>query len=206
MKPDVFLPYSAVERLLVKELWPADIVLTRSDSWLARWIRAAEVLQSGDALVNHAAGVVGQGQKEVIESLWRVRRTLIADLAGQHLVVWRHRHLEWHQREAIVDRWREREGALYGCSKIPLMLGDAVIGPITGWMFGGEWANPFTRLFAFLPWIVCSQFIAWGYDEELGLAVFGRPWREITPDDIDDWCYMHPGSWELIHDHLPERG
>src|SRR5262245_24453809 len=85
---------------------PGDIILLRGTRWLNRAIRAAGVFKSNDARVDHAAMALGCfGVDQLAESTWLgVRRNLLASYEYAPCIVWRHRHLNNIQRNAIAGR------------------------------------------------------------------------------------------------------
>lgn len=179
--------------LAAVRLLPADVLLTRDRGRVSRLIRAGEILRDEDGVAefSHAELI---NPPRVIGSMWRIREAPLAIYDGAEVVIWRRRDLTDVQRGLIASAALSQLRKHYGAFKLVLFALDAICG--TTW---------FTWRLSLTNFKVCSQFVAWCH-EIRSPGVFGRPWNQVSPDDIDDWCLAHPEAWQEVFCSLRYRG
>lgn len=172
----------------IPKLMAGDVILSRSQTWLSRKIRLFEKWRSGGSRFSHALLALGEltEKPEVIEALWKVTRNSLEKYSDQEIVIYRKKNLTQGQRNEIALKCVSVERSTYGIMKIPLLALDA--------MFRTYW---FSQHLGFSNFKVCSELIAWAYDEVLNESVFGCNWRSVSPDVIDDYC-IQTQEWEMI--------
>lgn len=184
-------------------LEPGDVLVTRSDTWLSKAIRFFEKLQTKDARVSHAAIAIGDDQ--CIESLWRVKINDLAKYRTDGQVVFIYRlPLTLDQRAKLRRGILTNAGGNYGWTKLPLFALDGIASAVTR-AFGRK--KPvffFTRRLGLLNIPVCSQFVVYALEKWAGFTLKDAasktvPWREVSPDYLDDLLQMpENGATEVI--------
>ena len=174
------------------KLLPGDIVLTGGRSWIARAVRFFSTQPDESATwANHAMIVAPNGRLVSMEPVFGKYRDL-ADFAGDMIAVYRVNRIEKRGGEivTVTDRDRERlgvaaanyVGCFYGVAKCLLH------------------AVGLRRFCTFDAFPICSWAVAMPYAHILGVNewplvdAFTRrfvPAREVTPDDLADFC-EHP--------------
>lgn len=175
-------------------LFPGDIILSRSNTWLSKSIRHFEAKRSGDGRIkgsrySHALmalGITWPGEY-VIESLVRVTVSPFDKYDDQEIVIWRRKDLDLNQRIQIASKAISVRKDSYGIFKIPLFALDSVFG-----------TYKFSKYLGLSNFKVCSNLIAWTYEKTLGVKQFGKSWRSVTPDVIDDYCMLNPHEYDEI--------
>lgn len=195
----------------MSRLLPADIGLSNvsGGGLVAAGIRwATTAAGEGRSRVSHAFLVEAPAERiedtVIIESTApKVRRwTLESYLRRGDIFYYRHRLLEDADRELILEAARRRLGEPYGFGKIAWHLLDAVVGKtlslpvvLLGRILGRRWRGYEPRIFRRLDLgypLVCSQLVAWAYEQVLDASPRLRgtglmfPWQTYSPDDLDD--------------------
>jgi hypothetical protein len=176
-----------IGKTMVPSLLPGDCINTASQSWISKMIRDFGKMRSGDAQYSHTAIALGGGM--CVESLWRVRVSLMTKYDDQTIIVWRipddmilaaNPGIDpLSVREAVAQQALLMAGDSYGLFKIPLFALDSV--------FRTYW---FTQTFGLSSFKVCSQLFAYNWSK-IGNIDFGVNWRSISPDYLDDWFSMN---------------
>lgn len=175
------------------QLYPCDVVLTRSQSRLGRLVRFFTQQRGEKATeVNHSAIITTAGHIRdvlVIEALLStVEHNFWQKYAGSGMEVsiWRPRGLTEQQRRAIVFRAQRYIGFPYGGSKL--------IAHALDWLIGGKYF--FRRLTGLSYYPICSWLVAFSF--AAGRLDFGVPPGAISPDDIDDYVRNHPEEYLCV--------
>jgi hypothetical protein len=190
-------------------LLPADVILTRSNTFLGRAIRFAERRPGDPAVYNHVGMVTRSGlvggtprhptpddwrQAAMVEALWHVRLGEVWDFYGPpagenrpEVAVYRPTNVPSNDRSAIAATAEEHVGQRYGWWKLAAPLADSLLSAVT----------PFrdVRLFRRLlfadsrpicSYLVAKAYASRGYD-------FGVPAGTATPDDVHDYVERELG-------------
>jgi hypothetical protein len=186
-------------------LLAADIILTRSNTFLGRVIRLAERRPGDPAKYNHVGIVARSGLLRpearefwsgaaMVEALWHVRFGEVWDFYGPPagpnrpiVAVYRPTNVPSNDRSAIAAAAEEHVGQRYGWWKLAAPLGDSMLSAVT----------PFrdVRLFRRLlfadsrpicSYLVAKAYASRGYD-------FGVPAGTATPDDVHDYVERELG-------------
>lgn len=177
---------------MIPKLLPADIILTRSNTWLSKAIRWFGKRKTGEAFVSHAAVALGDifGEQKIIESLSSVKLNPLSKYEGQRIIIYRP-PISDEDRKRIADflLTKEHKGG-YAWLKLPLMALDSMVP-------GDNY--PFTRIFGISHFKVCSQLYVYAF-YKLGIKLFHRNWREWSPDGICDFAAAN--RWPLIYNSI----
>lgn len=192
-------------------LLPADVILTRSDTWLGRAIRAAERRGSDTASYNHVGVVVSAGELPpqdgdwrlapfgpvMVEALGHVLRRPVWEGYGPQvkdqnaIAVYRPLNLEPGQGQSIARSAMAYVGERYGWWKLFFHLGDAVISKVAG-----RDVRLLRRALFVKSRPICSFLVAKAF-AAVGLG-FGVKPGSADPDDVADFCRQNPDKYELI--------
>lgn len=189
---------------LNSKLLPGDCINSRSNTLLSKLIRKAGRNNFPDyigqdlnsARVSHTALALGDGL--CIESLWRVRINPISKYDGQKCVIWRiPDHIienanpdmnPMQIRESVAKHALFSAGDSYGVLKIPLFLLDFAFN-----------TYKFTSKLGISNFKVCSNLFAYVWHKH-GNIDFGRDWRSISPDYLDDMAIVE--KWDLVYSSI----
>lgn len=166
---------------------PGDIVLTASNSFLARAIRWCERSpKEAKSLYNHT-GLIGNGGTlrdcTIIEALWRTEEhSLLKEYGGKSDIVAIFRRIDIGASETakVVARARTYLGKKYGWWKIPAHGIDALVSRAIG-----KRVSPLKHILWIESRPICSLVVADAYDE-LDIRFCGTSPTECQPDDIAD--------------------
>ena len=198
----------------IPKLKPCDIILSRTDAWLSKAIRAFEKKRTGSARFSHAAMALGDltEKQEVIESLWKIQRSPLAKYEKESIIIYRHKLLTDIERREISLIALSVSNAPYALLKIPLFALDAAFNTYF-----------FTSKLGISSFKVCSNLAAWSYhqyfkqkSEDLFTSgvpfpknswqkryaengVFDTGWKSTSPDTIDDNNREEPELWEQVY-------
>src|SRR3989304_3442715 len=138
----------------IPKLKPADIILSRTDAWLSKAIRAFEKKRTGSARFSHAAMALGDltEKQEVIESLWKIQRSPLAKYEKESIVVYRHKLLTDAERREIAFEALAVSNDAYAVLKIPLFMLDSAFNTYF-----------FTSKLGVSSFKVCSNLAAFSY-------------------------------------------
>jgi hypothetical protein len=191
-------------------LLPADVILTRSNTFLGRAIRFAERRPGDPAVYNHAGIVTRSGlvggtprhpdpdnwrQAAMVEALWHVRLGEVWDYYGPpaganrpEVAVYRPTNVPSNDRSAIAAAAEEHVGQRYGWWKLFTHLGDSALSALIPRV---KDVRLLRRLNFWDARPICSVLVAWafasrGYD-------FGVPAGSASPDDIHDYVERELG-------------
>jgi len=176
------------------ELKPADIFLTRGDSWISAGIRFfSRGIGEARTRVNHAGLIVEGGPLTVavaVEARSRVLRHRLWDAYGppcrDAVAIYRARNLTDDDVKRIVARAEDYVGRKYGVLKIAAHLAD--------WALLGAYA--FRRLAAMDKYPICSWVVAHAYAK--AGKNFGVAPGAAQPDDIWDFIKSPPDIYEEV--------
>jgi len=189
-------------------LLAADVILTRSDTWLGKAIRLAERRPGDPAIYNHVGIVTRSGfvdwdlshglQAEMVEALWRVRQGPVWNLYGPPaganrpaVAVYRPLNVPSNDRSAIAGAALDHVGQKYGWWKLLGPLGDSALS------FAARRDVRLLRRLLFVDQRpICSYLVAKAYVTR-GYG-FGVPAGTATPDDIHDYVEANPDKYVKV--------
>lgn len=177
---------------VLPNLEPADILLSRSNSRASRVIVAVQTLQNGMSRASHAALVIND--TECIEAVWH-GLTITPLKRYDHIDnirIVRLKNISHEQRLEIVVTLVARLGEPYGWSSLILLALDSMVSFLIKREI--KW---FSSLLKITRFAVCSQAVAWAYEQVLKRKVFGTDWKSVTPDMIDEEA-KEP-EWETVY-------
>lgn len=175
----------------MKNLLPADVVLTRADSWLGRAIRWFERGRGeSPSWANHAAIMVSYA--EVLEALTTVKMHPLIEIQDA-FQVWRHIGLQDYERTLIKEYAMDYLGRSYG----PLKLGLHALDGLGHKIFGKE-IFLFRRLAFMNPYPICSWVVSYSYFKGIDYK-FGVEPECADPDHIHDHV-TSSAHWEMVHE------
>ena len=190
----------------LKTDWPylvaGDIILSTSESWIAKSIRFFGKLQTGSAEFSHAAFALDG--KHCIEALDRIRINPISRYYKQTVQIWR-LPLSPNERDNFHDGMIIRTAGNYGWTKIPLFAMDSVCSSI-GRMFGRTkpcvW---FTKRAGIFNIQVCSQLGVYGFHKFTDYRLCDVDhkevtWREVSPDYFADLLHLPHNRAQLLYE------
>jgi hypothetical protein len=173
----------------VNILREADIVLTRSNTWLGRSIRFMSThLGDSKSQVNHCGIMVTPTL--IVEALNTVKRRPLIDAYGvpskQLLAVYRPRNLTGEESVRVVMKANSYVGRTYGYLKIVAHALD--------WVLQGAYV--FRRMAGVDKYPICSWVVAHAY----GVVgkYFGVAPGAATPADIWDFVTRNPDKYEQV--------
>jgi hypothetical protein len=178
------------------QLLRGDVVLTRSDSWLARAIRAVAGQAYSHTAIVSKGGFVDIAR--IVESDKRIRQGgLLEHHARDFVNVWRPLNVDDDTVDAIVSLCEARIGEPYGVGEFFTQLPDAILRKLIGRNIVAA-----RRLNRMIPGTQCSGLIA-GAFSQLSLNFGVEPYA-ATPQDIDRYCASNPSKYQKVFGERPD--
>jgi hypothetical protein len=162
-------------------------------------------------LASHVAIVVKSStrlsESIIVEQTWpRIMKSTLGKYYGKSKVyIYRDHALSDDQRRTLAEAALNARGR-YGLTKVVRFLANAIIGKVislpvvlAGLLMGRKVRGFEPPVFDWIDItgsVVCSQFIA-GLWWNLGYH-FGKAWQSVTPDDLMDFCQIHPERFVRI--------
>lgn len=181
------------------ELYAGDIVLTASNTKLAKLIRVFSRIKGEEkTLVNHTGLVVEGGSLYtaiIVEALLKMRRhTLWSEYGGKDIkvAVFRPLFIQQKQLDNIVIVMNGMVGNYYGPLKLTLHATDWLISRALFWRKKDVYL--FRRLARLKNFPICSGAVGYSYHKGAGVRL-GGPWWAIQPDDIWDYTKRNSSIW-----------
>ncbi len=179
------------------QLKPADIFLTRGNSFLSKAIRFfSRTIGESRTKVNHVGMTVDEGSLhdcKVVEALSKVKEHTLWDQYGplktDLVAVFRPTNLTLEEISLIVKTAKKQVGRKYGYLKIVAHLLD--------WILLGAYL--FRRLTNDGNYPICSWLVAHAYSK--ANKDFGCDVGAAEPDDIWDFVIKNPDKYQEIY-HL----
>jgi hypothetical protein len=172
----------------------ADLILTQSDTWLSRAIRALEPHNDNKpALVSHTACALGYlwFPPSCMEQLWTLSITPLEKYDNQRIVIYRNKVWTREQKYQIMTNMlssMNRPDGIYGIGKIGLFALDRLFHTYR-----------FTQKFSIPNFLVCSQRYAYHAYKVIGTDnIFGMGWRSVDPEIQRDYCEEHKEDWDCV--------
>jgi hypothetical protein len=177
--------------------------------WTRTWFESR-------TLASHVAIVVEPSTRLqdsiIVEQTWpRIMKSTLGKYYGTSRVyVYRDCALSDNQRMTLVEAALNARGR-YGLTKVFRFLANAIIGKVIslpvvllGLLMGRKVRGFEPPVFDWIDVtgsVVCSQFIA-GLWWDLGYH-FDKAWQSVTPDDLMDYCQLHPERFDRIINKSP---
>ena len=173
----------------------SDIILRRTRTW-----------PEPKSEVSHAAIIISKFKNIIVEQTFPYIHT--SDLRKYpNKKIFAPRFLTEKKINEICNAAENAKG-IYGVGRIFGFMVDSIISQIINIpimlfskLFKQKWRGIDLRLFSRLNitnTMVCSQFIGKLYHDAGYPLAFGKPWQDLTPDDMDDWMTEHTDDWERI--------
>lgn len=171
----------------------SDIILRRTRTW-----------PEPKSEVSHCAVIVDKIGKYVVEQTFpRIQKSLRDKYPN--CKIFKCNYITEKDATDLCKRAEEAKG-IYGVGRIFGFMLDSIISQIINIpiillskLFKRKWKGIDLRLFSRLNitnTMVCSQFLGWLFN---GAGIrFGKPYQDLTPDDIDDWLESHPKQFTRI--------
>ena len=166
------------------ELKSGDIILTSTDSIVARFMR---MFQSDPVEYGHALMV--RNSNDAYEASLYVRIIPLEKIfkKRKHYIILRYKGIEQRHISIMNKALDKLVGNLYSFKRFILQFFDHVFN-----------TNYFTKLDKDTKSQICSSLVAWAYYVATRIKFNYVSWRSTDPDDIFDHCLNNSDEWEVI--------
>ena len=173
----------------------SDIILRRTRTW-----------PEPKSEVSHGAIIVDKDGEYLVEQTFPWIQLNLVDKYPNRKV-FKCNYLTQKKAKEICTEAKLAKG-FYGVGRIFGFMADSIISQIINIpiillskLFKQSWKGIDLRLFSRLNitnTMVCTQFLGKLFHDAGYPMAFGKPWQDLTPDDMDDWMTEHTDDWERI--------